>query len=89
MDDHDVMLYGPQTNPEGTVDGTKDSSLYELFRLANVHVINPFQNLVDLHDRLVELNLTDPDRLRPRWDTYFMVRHRGYIHLRSYRWFSA
>ncbi|KAF8510002.1 cytidine deaminase-like protein [Hysterangium stoloniferum] len=48
-------------------------ALHETFRTAHVRVINSFTTLPDLYVHLGELNLTDSDRLRPRWDTYFMT----------------
>lgn len=35
-------------------------------------MVNAFQTIPALHDHLGEINLLDPDRLRPGWDTYFM-----------------
>ncbi|KAI1789752.1 cytidine deaminase-like protein [Ganoderma leucocontextum] len=43
-----------------------------LDRLATVHVVNAFQSVPAFRDHLEEINLLDPDRLRPGWDTYFM-----------------
>ena len=81
MDDHDTMFYSCEKPSDGNVDNSQQPSLSNVIRLAKIHVINTFQNLADLHDHLNQLNLTDPDRLRPRWDTYFMVRFWGYIHM--------
>ncbi|KIJ45065.1 hypothetical protein M422DRAFT_29922 [Sphaerobolus stellatus SS14] len=47
--------------------------LQRLSRFANIHLINPFDTLSELHAYLREFNLTNPDRLRPQWDTYFMT----------------
>ncbi|KAI8980756.1 cytidine deaminase-like protein [Trametes punicea] len=41
-------------------------------QLANVHVVNSFETVSELQDHLTEINLLDPERLRPAWDTYFM-----------------
>ncbi|KAF8495088.1 cytidine deaminase-like protein [Gautieria morchelliformis] len=75
VENHDAMFYGYEKSYTDTrnVDVPQHSPLHHLFRLANVHVMNAFHTLPDLHVHLTELNLTDPDRLRPRWDTYFMT----------------
>ncbi|EJF66928.1 hypothetical protein DICSQDRAFT_45581 [Dichomitus squalens LYAD-421 SS1] len=43
-----------------------------LGQIATVHVVNAFQSIPSLQDHLEEVNLLDPERLRPGWDTYFM-----------------
>ena len=40
--------------------------------MANIHVVNAFDSVSGLHDHLDDINLLDPERLRPGWDTYFM-----------------
>lgn len=44
-----------------------------LRKLANLSIINTAQTLEDLWKTLDNLDLTNTERLRPRWDTYFMV----------------
>lgn len=39
---------------------------------ATIKLINPDTALTALHRKLVSLNITDPERLRPGWDAYFM-----------------
>ncbi|KAF8314473.1 deoxycytidylate deaminase [Clavulina sp. PMI_390] len=36
-------------------------------------VMNNFTTTEELYDRLAQMNLLDPERLRPGWDTYFMT----------------
>ena len=47
-------------------------SLRSLDQMVNLHIVNLYQNLQDLYAYLDELNLANPERLRPGWDTYFM-----------------
>jgi dCMP deaminase len=46
--------------------------LFDLMALADVTVTNTFTTLIELGKRLVALNILNPERLRPSWDTYFM-----------------
>ncbi|KAJ1675252.1 Deoxycytidine monophosphate (dCMP) deaminase [Spiromyces aspiralis] len=48
-------------------------TLHDLITLADVYISNTFSTVKDLHTHLAALNLTDPERLRPSWDTYFML----------------
>lgn len=52
---------------------TSLSSLHRLQPLVNVHIVNAFESLDALYSHLDALDLVNPDRLRPTWDTYFMV----------------
>jgi hypothetical protein len=38
-----------------------------------LHVVNNFDSLAALYSHLDDINLLDADRLRPSWDSYFMV----------------
>ena len=40
--------------------------------MVNLRIVNSFPTVPDLYDYLDELDLTNPERLRPGWDTYFM-----------------
>lgn len=44
----------------------------EMERMCKVRILNHFSTLQDLHEHLFRLDLTNPERLRPGWDTYFM-----------------
>jgi dCMP deaminase len=39
---------------------------------ATIKLINSDSSLAALHRKLISLNITDPERLRPGWDAYFM-----------------
>ncbi|KAI0031424.1 cytidine deaminase-like protein [Vararia minispora EC-137] len=51
----------------------KLSSLSDLSRFVKVHIVNYFETLPLLYQHLDSLCLLDQDRLRPCWDTYFMM----------------
>ena len=69
--DHDTEVYGPQF-PKVRTDGS--SSIQELQRLVHLRIDNPFKSISEFHAHLDSLDLLNVDRLRPKWDTYFMVR---------------
>lgn len=72
--EHDEDLYGQTSlSPSKSALSTNSMSLHGLQSLINVHIVNGFNTLVELHAHLDSLNLLDPNRLRPTWDTYFMV----------------
>ncbi|KAI5967525.1 DCD1 [Candida margitis] len=48
------------------------SPLLEINNQAQVKIINTSTSIKDLFIKLSELNLLDPSRLRPTWDSYFM-----------------
>ncbi|KAI0348352.1 hypothetical protein BDW22DRAFT_1350540 [Trametopsis cervina] len=66
--DHDDYLYGGQfgTTSKGV------SSLRNLQSLIDIQVNNSFDTVEGLHEHLGELDITNAERLRPGWDTYFM-----------------
>ncbi|KAG6837678.1 hypothetical protein H0H93_004954 [Arthromyces matolae] len=49
------------------------SSLLSLRELIDAHIFNSFKTVSAFHKHLDDLNLLDPERLRPGWDTYFMT----------------
>jgi len=52
------------------------SSLYELtrqFKFATLHIVNDFDTIEAFHSHLDDVDLLNEDRMRPSWDTYFMV----------------
>ena len=49
------------------------TGLATLASRAQIVLLNNTKSLSTLHTSLDNLNLTDPDRLRPNWDTYFMT----------------
>ncbi|KAI0361351.1 hypothetical protein OH77DRAFT_1417589 [Trametes cingulata] len=77
--ENDAFYYGSQgpdhCNPNSQPDGLARSptgSFHSLSQLAHAHVINSFETVSGLQEHLTELNLVNPERLRPGWDTYFM-----------------
>ncbi|TDL28036.1 hypothetical protein BD410DRAFT_340677 [Rickenella mellea] len=40
---------------------------------AHLHIMNNFYAIADFHSHLEALDLTNPSRLRPDWDSYFMT----------------
>lgn len=46
--------------------------LCQLSTQADLNLFNDFESLEALEQHILELKLTDPERLRPCWDTYFM-----------------
>lgn len=53
--------------------GHTEDSLQSLSDLVDIQIINSFQTLSGLHQHLEDLNLLNPEFLRPGWDAYFMV----------------
>jgi dCMP deaminase len=49
------------------------TSLQHLISRATVRLLNTSPSLADLYAHLGKLDITNPDRLRPGWDTYFMA----------------
>jgi dCMP deaminase len=53
-------------------DGNPFARPTQLYGEISVSIYNNFPNLKELHEHLESINLLDPDRVRPSWDTYFM-----------------
>ncbi|KAI0685173.1 cytidine deaminase-like protein [Cerioporus squamosus] len=80
--EHDAFFYGPgpvsrdgqdTPNPHTVTFGhASKTSFRSLSEIATVHVVNSFETVSGLHDHLETVNLLEPERLRPGWDTYFM-----------------
>lgn len=66
----DVAIFGASSSKE--LDRRGGSPLYSIMSLSEVAVTNTFSCLQDLYAKLDTLELTNPERLRPSWDTYFM-----------------
>lgn len=49
-----------------------ENPLIEINNQAAVKITNTLTNIMELYVKLSELKLTDPSRLRPTWDSYFM-----------------
>lgn len=66
VEEHDVLMYG--TGPV-----SPPNSHHLLRQLTNVTVVNSYQSIERLWEYLDQVDLTNPDRLRPQWDSYFMT----------------
>lgn len=44
-----------------------------LHHLTRLSIINAFDTIQELHEHIFSLKITNLERLRPRWDTYFMT----------------
>lgn len=67
VEEHDELMYG--IGPRPSLLGH-----HELRKLAHLTIVNALPTLEQLWAVLDDLDLPNTDRLRPRWDTYFMVR---------------
>jgi hypothetical protein len=72
---HDKLHYGSSTpSSSSSVGGTSAMTDFSrVMSLATVKVDNCFASVEALWTYLGSLNLLDEERLRPGWDTYFMV----------------
>jgi len=68
--DHDAEVYGRHLL-KTQING--HSPIQELEKLVHLRIDNSFQSIPDFHAHLDFLDLLNVDRLRPQWDTYFMV----------------
>jgi hypothetical protein len=71
--EHDNVVYGAQLSDSTTFGVEHSTSLHSISDLVNVHIVNMFSSLPGLRKHLDTLDLLNPERLRPGWDTYFMV----------------
>ncbi|KAI0274984.1 cytidine deaminase-like protein [Gloeopeniophorella convolvens] len=77
--ENDADVYGRRHNlhsQDGLAEQNEDSHptpLCSLQKYVTLHVINNFDTVATFHSYLDGLNLVDPDRLRPSWDSYFMT----------------
>ncbi|EAU92806.2 dCMP deaminase [Coprinopsis cinerea okayama7 len=51
----------------------KESSLHDLRDSINIHITNSYSSIQGLFTHLDDLDLTNPQHLRPSWDDYFMT----------------
>ena len=72
MQEHDERYYGLNDSSSQTSQLATRPPLRTLHHLINLHVINSFDSVQELHRHLECLDLANPERLRPGWDTYFM-----------------
>jgi len=69
--EHDFLTWtaGPSTSQTNN----PITSLNILRSFVNVTIVNNFQSVEHLWQHLSELDLLNSERLRPSWDSYFMV----------------
>ncbi|KZS93018.1 hypothetical protein SISNIDRAFT_96858 [Sistotremastrum niveocremeum HHB9708] len=73
LEDHDRVVYGAGTDLSSSSQSLPQATpLTSLVDVANIKVTNVFGSLAEYHAQLEELNLLDPERTRPSWDSYFM-----------------
>ena len=70
--EHDAEVYGRNLLNPQQVEGR--TSIQELEKLVHIRIDNSFLSVSEFHAHLDSLDLLNVDRLRPQWDTYFMVR---------------
>ena len=86
---NDADVYGRRSGFHGQNEITENSQveypspLHSLQKYATLHLVNNFDTVTALHSHLDEINLLDADRLRPSWDSYFMVGRAWYHSLQS------
>ena len=68
VDEHDLLLNGPRRAA-----GNAQTDYRKVQELATLHVCNDYETRSALYDCLDGMDLLNEERLRPGWDTYFMV----------------
>lgn len=63
VQDDDAVMFYPQSD---------SASLHSIMATADVCITNTSINTCAFREQLLKLDLTNPERLRPSWDTYFM-----------------
>lgn len=76
VDVSDSSFYGsPTAVTPSAIDSTtalKIPGIATVFHKASLKILNTYTSLTDLHHHLAALDMTNPDRIRPSWDAYFM-----------------
>lgn len=76
---NDADVYGRRSDPHSQNEIGENaqveypSPLHSLQKYVILHVVNNFDSVAALYLHLDDINLLDADRLRPSWDSYFMV----------------
>jgi dCMP deaminase len=72
---NDRVVFGPdaQLMQKSAGEQPPTIALRSFRNLVNIHVANVFDSIPALYSHLDVINLLNPERLRPGWDTYFMV----------------
>lgn len=67
-----LLYISPSPSPSPSPQIVFDSPAYKLLSLSDLALLNPFSDLDSLLSSLRALDITNPDLLRPSWDSYFM-----------------
>jgi len=74
VDQHDLLLNGPSTSLAAShLARHPQTEFRRIMNLATMTVCNNVPSIEGLYAHLDELDLLNEERLRPGWDTYFMV----------------
>jgi len=71
----DLDFYGSHLGHKDLTSGETDQETTGnavVFHKASLRIVNTYRTLRDLYRHLDELDMTNPDRIRPSWDAYFM-----------------
>jgi dCMP deaminase len=71
IEEHDTLTWA--SGPSTSQTNNPITSLHTLQPFVNVTIINNFPSVERLWQHLSELDLLNSERLRPSWDSYFMV----------------
>lgn len=69
--EHDREVFGDGAEPKSSSGGF--SLLRRTSAQVKLKIVNSFDSIAELHQYLDSLDITNTNRLRPQWDTYFMV----------------
>ncbi|KAI9246950.1 cytidine deaminase-like protein [Phascolomyces articulosus] len=73
IQEDDMAMYNTAKNEETLLNQSRSSlPLHRIISVSDVTITNIFRNKCDFIASLDSIDLTNPERLRPSWDTYFM-----------------
>jgi len=74
VDQHDLLLNGSSSSlPTSSLAHHPQTDFRRVMNLATLSICNNFPTISSLYAYFDELDLLNEERLRPGWDTYFMV----------------
>ncbi|KAG2155559.1 cytidine deaminase-like protein, partial [Suillus clintonianus] len=68
--EHDREVFGDRSGPDSP---SGFSLLHRASPQVKLRIVNSFDSIAELHCHLDSLDITNTNRLRPQWDTYFMT----------------
>jgi dCMP deaminase len=71
--EHDREVFGERSPGPDSTTGSRFSLLRRASPQIKLKIINSFDSIAEFHRHLDSLDIADTQRLRPQWDTYFMV----------------